>query len=810
MRNFFYIKSKKTIFTILPLTFILIAAVSAPGAPIYDRWKVFSRGFWACGQLGEIVARNDTVYFHTGKTITALNLSSPSSPYKIGHFDNSPDEVVAKFLRKNLLYIVDSNYYFKILNVIDPSNSYLVGECSLSYECEDLCVSGNYAYVATQDGLSVVDISNPSSPSEVTTVGTGLYSQTVVADGSYLYIGTVGSGLRVFDVSTPDIPVEAGSCAIPAEIYDISISGSYAYIVTGSDSLKVIDISDPHNPVRVGAASIPDQANSIAVYGGYAYVAASWAGFLVYDVSSPTSPALVKTIPAEGFPYGVAIDGSRVYVASYREGIIGYDLTDPSNPAETVKYGVGNSIWTSAVSSGLLYVTDNNQWFRILDVSDPSNPTQIGVLRIGSSIYDLAVKDNYAFVLEADTMRVVDCSDPTSPTAVARYPQGGKTIAIEGDYAYIATGTSLAIVSIADPANPSGISSINPATNVYGVAVNGNYAYLACTQDGLKIVDISNPSSPFTEGGLDTPGNAINVAASGSYVLVADQDGGLRIINPVIPDNPVEVGSFENGGRIDDVTVSGNRAFITDTQDAMRVVDFSDPSNPVEVGYFASYGYMNEAPAVAGDIAYQTDFSYGLWVLDCSQAVETLLQNIAARAEHEALVISWEVSSEEGILFYLLSRKESGSNEVPLEIARIEANGMKRYSFTDGETETGKSYTYELFALKVGGARLLLGSVTTAAGNIPPVTLMQNFPNPFNPLTTITFFLPEEREVELTIFDASGRAIRSLLKGKVPSGEKRVIWDGTNDRGEPLSSGAYLYRLKAGKTTISKKMVLLR
>lgn len=103
-------------------------------------------------------------------------------------------------------------------------------------------------------------------------------------------------------------------------------------------------------------------------------------------------------------------------------------------------------------------------------------------------------------------------------------------------------------------------------------------------------------------------------------------------------------------------------------------------------------------------------------------------------------------------------------------------------------------------------------SVAGDPGAVPVrnVVLAQNVPNPFNPSTTIEFSLASPAQVSLEIFDARGRFVRRLVDGKRGAGRHTVSWAGSNDRGAPVASGVYFYRLSAGERCETRKMVLLR
>lgn len=89
-------------------------------------------------------------------------------------------------------------------------------------------------------------------------------------------------------------------------------------------------------------------------------------------------------------------------------------------------------------------------------------------------------------------------------------------------------------------------------------------------------------------------------------------------------------------------------------------------------------------------------------------------------------------------------------------------------------------------------------------------TLGQNFPNPFNPTTEIRYRMTETSELELSVYNVVGQKVRTLARGIFPAGERSVIWDGKDERGTPLPSGVYFYRLVSGKLAQTRKMILIK
>jgi len=88
--------------------------------------------------------------------------------------------------------------------------------------------------------------------------------------------------------------------------------------------------------------------------------------------------------------------------------------------------------------------------------------------------------------------------------------------------------------------------------------------------------------------------------------------------------------------------------------------------------------------------------------------------------------------------------------------------------------------------------------------------LHQNYPNPFNPITQMKYELPKASLVNITIYDMMGRIVNNLVSSQQNAGYKSIQWNATNDAGQPVSAGLYLYTIQAGEFKQAKKMVLLK
>lgn len=103
-----------------------------------------------------------------------------------------------------------------------------------------------------------------------------------------------------------------------------------------------------------------------------------------------------------------------------------------------------------------------------------------------------------------------------------------------------------------------------------------------------------------------------------------------------------------------------------------------------------------------------------------------------------------------------------------------------------------------------------LGQTNSAENNVIAIGKTYNYPNPFNPQTTIAFNLLHRANVKVEIYNLTGQKVTTLVNGERPAGENKVVWNGTDDLGKPVSSGIYLYKIKNGKYTSTKKMILMK
>jgi len=177
--------------------------------------------------------------------------------------------------------------------------------------------------------------------------------------------------------------------------------------------------------------------------------------------------------------------------------------------------------------------------------------------------------------------------------------------------------------------------------------------------------------------------------------------------------------------------------------------------------------------------------------------------------------LSWSTATEtENLGFHVYRSQSADGDYAQISAQMISGQGNSaeenNYEFVDKGVETGITYFYKLADIDYNGELTFHGPVSVTVSVMPTeFVLEQNFPNPFNPATTINFSLREVSEVTLAIYTTTGQLVRTLVRGKVAAGNHSVSWNALDDNGARVASGVYLYTLKTASGVLQKKKLIL-
>jgi len=770
--------------------------------------------------------------------LQVVRIAAPTPPAAIGGYDtpgNAHDVVVSG----NYAYVADYLGGFEVVDISDRANPVLAGFCGTPANAAELDVLGNYAYVMDNlAGLQIIDITDPFNP-----VPAGYYNSpgdakdVAVAPG-YAYLADGYSGLQVIDVSDPSNPILAGSYNTAGYAYGVTLIGHLAIVADGPNGLHIIDVSNPASPTLVGTCDTPGSARRVAIYGNYAVVADGDQGFEMMDISDPASPVIVGS-HATYSAYDVTVSGKYAFVATYGYSIQAFDISYPIDPVflwDSGAFGFGTGI---DVSGDYVYVANYNTGLEIFRVFqrfvDPErdrgqslalNPFGAPIIR---ARLETVQNDSIAWELCADAGAHWQTFTPGSGWAKTDFP--GCILTWRSTHPYLDAASMVnptcseleigwlhdcaVIDSIRDiPDDQGGETRIFFSRSGYDFADEA--AYPIATYNVLRRVDdvgtiraVAEKNAAMTQAvaaGETVTNNSImaNEAAAPRFgppesdnFPILPVDGRLY----VIADRELQAAGMPPGTW----EVLGTFAAMQSEQYIHPVATTAD-SSFAGIPYSV---YVVTAHTTTPSVWFASPPDSGWSVDNIAPGVPAgfaVAYNTGSGNE-----LSWNPSSETDFQYFRIYRSESADfTPSPENLVHATAETL----WLDG-IENGYLYYYRITAVDHAGNESdpASPSTTTDAGTpfIPvKFALMQNVPNPFNPVTRIGFDLPRPSRVRLAIYNVKGELVATLIDGQMSEGRKEAIWNGTNDNGVKASSGVYFYRITAGDFTQTKKMILLR
>ncbi|MEZ4387125.1 MAG: FlgD immunoglobulin-like domain containing protein [Candidatus Krumholzibacteriia bacterium] len=420
----------------------------------------------------------------------------------------------------------------------------------------------------------------------------------------------------------------------PGPATAVDVSGPYAWIGNGN-RVQALDLTTLPHPTVVGELAMAFDVRDLAVAGEHLYVVCA-DGLWVLSIADPAHPLVVNDL-TPGYPMPanmVEVVGDRLYYGDAQLHV--YDLADPAAPVELAASNVnGGGIVDIAVVGGLAYVALGDQAMSIVDVSDPTD--QLDVLSTfdipGQWVWDgdweyyvpndwvtgIAVAGTHAFLSDAELgLRVFDIADPTAPMEIARLAGvAASDLALVGDRVYLAADSpGFQVVDISDPAAPALVQTDFGLDNGGQVLALGGRLYLAGENLGLRILE-PTLAGQLEIGAYRTWGALRDVAwLDSDLIAVVDFVAGLRVFSTAAGDPLREVGFLA----LDDprcLYVAGSLAYVTEYSGGLDVIDLADPTAPVLRGTASVVGNALNV-AVQGDYAYVAALSGGVRVVDVS------------------------------------------------------------------------------------------------------------------------------------------------------------------------------------------------
>ena len=204
--------------------------------------------------------------------------------------------------------------------------------------------------------------------------------------------------------------------------------------------------------------------------------------------------------------------------------------------------------------------------------------------------------------------------------------------------------------------------------------------------------------------------------------------------------------------------------------------------------------------------------------LDEDQSLPVELSSFTAMADDEKAILYWITESEVDNLGFNIYRSQNQSSEYhKINITIIPGAGSSSahhpYEYTDYGLINGVTYWYKLEDINTSGNSSFHGPVSATPfqkTSPPEFCLHPNYPNPFNPMTNITYDLLEEGHVELSVYNIKGEKVSTLINELQNAGSYKFVWKGVGQYGERLPSGIYFIKIVCDNYIEMRKMTLIQ
>jgi hypothetical protein len=407
-------------------TIFIILDISDPANPLEIRKEI---GYI---YIYDILINGDFAYCNFGDGFRIYNIADPSNITQLGSYSDNGEYINNLFASEDYIYLVDSCYGLKIIDVSDPANpAKIAGFKSDGFS--DFIIEDNYIYLVDSCyGLKIIDISDPANPNIIGLCNLQIGYGAIAIKGNYLYIADGEEGLEVIDVSDPTNPSIAANYTGMEYIWNIEIAGNYAFLINLSNIMDILDISNPLNPTMVKRYTSTSYLDLIKVYGDIAYLISTNGLIDILNISDPTNPIAICEYH------------SKEYQSLGNSSKVGHQFLLKDNFA----------YFTSLYDNGL----------EIINIANPSNPTYIAQFENGTSVRDVQIFENFVWIIVDEGIKILDTSVPTNTSIIEQYniPYLFKLQIIE-NYVYTCSACRLSIFYLAE-------ADQNP--NIYGMPIH--------------------------------------------------------------------------------------------------------------------------------------------------------------------------------------------------------------------------------------------------------------------------------------------------------------------------------------------------
>jgi hypothetical protein len=594
---------------------------------IAESLNMHATGRWNRGTVQAVENAWGRVYCGTASSILVVRngeFRTPPSTLRI----ELPGIAQDLLIEGNRAYLAAGRAGIVMLDVDDPDQPAIAGSLDLPGYAWSVSEENGLAVVALgRSGVALVDVS-VGSPRLISTVTPADSVKAAVLRAGYAYLACADDGLVILDVSNPSQPFSVARLAADGPALGVTVQDTFAWLACGDSGVTLANVARPNRPfvirrygwpgalrvtiadtlaaiacgpngvflVNVGFPEAPYLYRHLAIHNAYVQdvsfddrlmnVAAGPAGLWRYDVSNPFLPESLWALPQPGYARDVAVQGNVGWIAT-STGLFSVDLT-PDQIPDLGSCALPAPPLRIAAGDGIVAATMGTPEIAFVDGADPRHPVLGWTMRIPGGPLASAFQDSWLYVGTADSgIQVVSLAKPAGPRIVSRlYLSGRITHIILSGSLLLATGDfGLQFCSIADPRTPAPIARFAFPGVIRSASLSSDGdttpsslpLAAACGDSGLFLIDVHDPQRPQVIARIPLIAAGWDVLLAQPFCYLAEDWAGLLVFDISDPKSPLLLGYYTGPSVVRSLALAGDRPLAADVYSGLLRLKFDRP-----------------------------------------------------------------------------------------------------------------------------------------------------------------------------------------------------------------------------------------
>jgi len=684
--------------------------------------------------------------------------------HKLAYFSTDSSPVGGELIGNNLVLVEE--FKFSILNISNPSNPEIISQTDLNFLAQEILIQDTIVYIGGLNRIELFDISDLDNPQQISNVTIDNYCVSLTIFNDMLYASCCQGGIYLINISNPQIPL------IEAHYDDflcptlIEIKWPILFVQQFDSGIaKLLNIEDTSNIEVVG--EIVSLWEEFLISEDVLYINSEPNHINIFDISNPSAPIQISSCEGVGCP--LTLEENVLYTR--KNGIDVYQVDGNFDLSFLGIYDIGEIIQGFEVLDGIAYELTRWNGLQIIDFTDPIeercigscellNTNEISIPPVDINLHENAVYLNF----DGNNMAgIIDITDYQNPF-YQQFPNQADNIdsfTLWNDILFAKDFFNIYAYDLSNPLEPQLLETFE--------GLSGSKKLL--TMDDLliefgdlviKTYSIENSTNITEIDSYDDFGYKTAFEAKDGFIYYAIFQEGIKIIDI---QNPTSIIHYPIDFFIGGLKINDNILYVS-SENGLILLDISDPNSIEHIITIQPYddSEFNAPAIIEGNDLIIADTSWNeISIYDISNpTTPTLVESYkGCRAVQEMMLIND---------FLLTGNNRSG-------FAVISLDGLLNIN------------EYEI---------------------VSNFSSLSNYPNPFNPTTSINFLVDIDSKVDLSIYNIKGQNIKTLINCNLKKGNHSIIWDGSDSVGKSVSSGVYLYKLKTKDNQSTNRMLLLK